>query len=175
VIAGRAAAAAAAASTATAAATFVISISARLRSAVTRAARRTIRPSELGVRRHGAVGCDGNIPRKLPEGHVLALRINQPQLACSLERHTPMRLAGTFGKLAFEESMPADIVHRLRSAGKASVSISQVCQAVRPLHFPWALPGMLAPALTHVHAAALQGSWSRCTIGRRWLRCNGSR
>jgi hypothetical protein len=66
-----------------------------------------------------------------------------------------MRLAGTFGKLAFEESMPADIVHRLRSAGKASVSISRVCQgsAATPV-------GSSRYARTRAHARA-----RRCTAG----------
>ena len=69
-----------------------------------------------------------------------------------------MRLAGTFGKLAFEESMPADIVHRLRSAGKASVSIDQ---SSLPGSAATSLPvGSSRYARTRAHARA-----RRCTAG----------
>jgi hypothetical protein len=57
--------------------------------------------------------------------------------------------------------MPADIVHRLRSAGKASVSISRVCQASRCGHFTSRLPvGSSRYARTRAHTRAC-----RCTAG----------
>ena len=68
-----------------------------------------------------------------------------------------MHLAGTFGKLAFEESMPADIVHRLRSAGKASVSISRVCHGSAATSLP---VGSSRYARTRAHSRA-----RRCTAG----------